>query len=83
MPNPNMVTLRLAHPLKEQQAARLHAVEVKEYPRPGMEITLPESDALALINAGYASGIDPGDTEAVRAALKGGKTTVKSGKAAS
>ena len=64
-----MITLKLAHPLTAGQAARLRAKEVKEYERPGMEITVPAEEARAIIDAGYASGIEPMDQDAVRDAL--------------
>jgi hypothetical protein len=64
-----MVTLNLAHPLTADQARRVRAKEDKEYPTPGMEITVPRDDARTLIDAGYASGVDPNDKEAVAAVL--------------
>lgn len=63
------VTLPLAHPLTADQAARLRARDVHDY---GIneEITVPREEALAVINAGYASGVDPADREAVAKAMK-------------
>lgn len=65
----DMVTLRLAGPISVAQAAKLRAKEVKDYPQPGLEITVPRDEARALIDAGYASGVEPTDTEAVAKAL--------------
>lgn len=64
----DMVTLTLAGPLNAARAEQLHAKEVKDYLQ-GDKITLPKGDAHAIIGAGYASGIDPADHEAVRDAL--------------
>jgi hypothetical protein len=60
-----MITLKLAHPLTAEQADRLRARDVKEYPSPGMEITVPRDEARAIIDAGYAFGVDPQDQDAV------------------
>jgi hypothetical protein len=43
-----------------------------------MKITVPAGDALTVINAGYAAGVDPEDHEAVVAALQ--SREAKSGK---
>jgi hypothetical protein len=64
-----MITLKLAHPLTAEQAARLRATEVQDYPNPGMEITVPREEARAIIDAGYASGVEPQDQDAVSAVL--------------
>jgi len=65
-----MKKIRLAHPLDAEQAARLRAAEIKDY-QAGEEIEVPEVDAIAIINAGYAAGVNPRNPEAVRAALAG------------
>jgi hypothetical protein len=62
------VTLTLAHPLDTRQAERLHAKDAKEY-KVGDKIVVPRDDARAIINAGFAAGIDPQDHDQVRAAL--------------
>lgn len=65
---PTMVTLTLAHPLTAQQADRLRAKDSKDY-KVGDKITVPMDDARAIINAGFAAGIDPADHKQVRSAL--------------
>lgn len=64
----NTVTLTLAHPLTAQQVERLHAKEVRDY-RQGDKITVPQDDARAIINAGYADGVDPENQEQTQSAL--------------
>jgi hypothetical protein len=66
-----MITLELAHPLSAAQAERLRAKDVKDYPTPGMEITLPVDDARSLIGSGYAKDVEPTDAAAVQEALSG------------
>lgn len=62
------VTIELAHPLYAEQAARLRATDVREY-EIGERITVPREEAAAIINAGFASGVDPQDQGQVAAAL--------------
>lgn len=64
----NTVSLTLAHPLSAAQAEKLHAAQVKGY-TVGDKITVSKDDAVAIINAGYAAGVDPQNHEAVRDAL--------------
>lgn len=63
-----LVTLTLAHPLSADQARRRRAVDDREY-NTGDQITVPHPDAVSIINAGFAAGVDPGDPGAVAAAL--------------
>jgi hypothetical protein len=65
-----MVTLKLSNPLTADQARRLHARDDKDYSTPGAEITVPRDSARALIDAGYAAGVEPADEEAVEEVLK-------------
>lgn len=65
------VTLTLAHPFSAAYAERVHAQDVKDY-WIGDKITVPKADAVTIINAGYATGVDPSDKAAVDKALKGG-----------
>lgn len=65
----DMVTLKLASPVSKMQAERMRAKEVKDYPSPGLEITVPRDEARVLINAGYAAGVEPSDAAAVDKAL--------------
>ncbi len=68
--NANTVTLTLAYPLSAPQAARVLAVDEREY-QVGEEITVRRDYALMVIQAGFAAGVDPSDSEAVAAALAG------------
>lgn len=77
----DMVTLTLAHPLNQQQAERVHAKDKKDYGI-GDKIVVPKDDARAIINAGFADGIDPDDRDRVREVLEGG-TAAKSAKSGS
>jgi hypothetical protein len=72
------VTLKLAHPLKAEHAERLHAKDAKDY-WIGDQITVPRADAIFIIQAGYAAGVDPADHDAVHKALEGrsGTTSTK------
>lgn len=63
------VTLTLAHPLSAHQAARLNAKDDKDY-KVGDKITVPLGNAHAIINAGFAAGVEPENSEQVQAALK-------------
>lgn len=65
---PTTVTLTLAHPLNSAQVERMHAKEIKNY-SPGDTITVPIEDARAIINAGFAKDVEPGNTKQVQAAL--------------
>ena len=67
----DQVTIQLAHPLTAAQVARLRATDPGDR-NVGDSITVPRDEALAVINSGYARGIDPSDTDAVRTALRGG-----------
>jgi hypothetical protein len=60
------VVLKLAHPMRPEQAAMVGAEE-KDY-GPGDEITVGANAAMTVINAGLAQ-VDPGDGKAVAAAL--------------
>lgn len=76
------VTLILAHPLSGEQAARLGiegASTTKDY-RQGDSVTLPRENGRAVINAGYAKGVEPEDRDAVHKAL--GETPAKAAKSA-
>lgn len=64
------VTITLAHPLTAERAGRLRVKEVRDY-QAGEQVSLPPGEAHALIGAGYASGVDPSDADAVRKALTG------------
>lgn len=79
---PDMVTLTLAHPLNSEQVTRLHAKDIKDY-NSGDKITVPRDDARAIINAGFASQIDPADHSQVEAALSGSGSTTKASKSSS
>lgn len=61
------VGLKLAHPLSEEQAARLRPLSVKAY-TVGNTIRVTREFGEALIGAGYAQ-VDPENRQAVRAAL--------------
>lgn len=65
------VTLALAHPLSPDQARRLNAKDVKEY-KVGDKITVPLDNAHAIINAGFADGVEPGNADQIQAALNDG-----------
>lgn len=78
----DMVTLTLAHPMTAEQSRLFRAKDVKDYDRPGMKITVPRDDARRIIDAGYAAGIEPTNTDAVAAALES-KATKSSGGSAS
>jgi hypothetical protein len=71
---PTTVTLTLAHPLNAKQADRLHAKDSKDY-AVGDKIVVPPDDARAIINAGFAQGVDPEDHEQVKAALTSSTAT--------
>lgn len=68
MPTKDEVTLTLAHPLSAVYAERL-GLDAKDHPV-GAKITLSRDRARAVIDAGYAAGVDPGDRAAVSEALK-------------
>jgi hypothetical protein len=68
VPTKDDVTLTLAHPLGATYAERL-GLEAKEHPV-GDKITVSRDRARAIIDAGYAAGVDPGDPAAVASALK-------------
>ena len=71
-----MVTLTLAHPLSAKQADRLHASESRDY-NIDDKITVPVEDARAIINSGFAAGVDPEQHDQVTAALHPAKASAK------
>lgn len=75
------VTITLAHPLSIRQSERLRAKEARDY-NTGDKITVPRDDARAIINAGFADGVDPENHEQVRAALDGTLPAKSAAKAA-
>lgn len=62
---PNSMTVTLAHPLKEADAASVYAVQVRDY-GPGEEITVPTVQVMRLVNAGLVKGVAPEDGKAIR-----------------
>jgi hypothetical protein len=72
----DLVTLTLAYPLSAEQAERVLAQDVKDY-WVGDKITVRRDYAMSVIGAGYAAGVDPGDKEAVQAALSAGQVSEK------
>lgn len=76
------VTLTLAHPLTAKQAERLHIEGGGKDLVQGDSITLPREDARAVINAGYAAGVEPENHDAVRKALGETTKTTKTSSAA-
>lgn len=64
----DQITLTLAHPLNARQVERLHAKDVRDY-LTGEKIVVPRNDARAIINAGFAAGVEPGNAEQVNKAL--------------
>lgn len=69
------VSLKLAHPLTADQAAKVRAKTVKDYGA-GDTIAVLREDAQAIISAGFAQ-VDPADADAVAKALKVDVTTAQ------
>jgi hypothetical protein len=65
----NLVTLKLAHPLRRDKAEEMRAKPLKQVYSVGDEITVTREWGRGLIDAGYAQ-VDPTDAAAVRAALR-------------
>ncbi|MEW9530761.1 hypothetical protein [Microbispora sp. NPDC049125] len=72
------VTLKLAHPLLADQAAAVRAKDTTKDYAVGDEITVPLAEARAVINAGYAMGVDPENKQQVEAVLNAKPTAKKS-----